>query len=130
MRARGTLTLAMIGLMLAATLSALAQQQPADIVGRRIQGQTANQNPYFQPNPQPYQGSYARRMQQQMQELWGSTTAGRGVPQQQWAPIYLPPPQELIFVHPPERRVRCAGSRGCARFYDRGYPGGWGWGRW
>ena len=130
MSARDTRTLVVIGLVLVAALPAAAQQQPADIVGRTIQGRTGNQSPYFQPTPQPYQSSYARRMQRQMQELWGSNTAGRGVAQQQWAPVYLPPPRDLIFVHPPERQVRCTGSRGCYRFYGRAYPGGWGWRRW
>ena len=130
MRVRGTLTVVVIGLLLAAALQAVAQQEPADIVGRRIQGRTDNPNPYFQATPQPYQSSYTRRMQQRMQELWGGTTAGRGVPRQQWAPIYLPPPRDTIFVHPPRRGVRCPGSRGCYRFDGRGYPGGWGWRSW
>ncbi len=125
-RAAGTLTLVVTGLVLVAVLQAAAQQQPADIVGRRIEGQTGNPNPYFQATPQPYQSSYARRMQRQMQELWGNTTAGRGVPSQQWAPIYLPPPRDLIFVHPPQRPPLCPGSRGCYRFYRRG----WGWRGW
>ena len=130
MRAGGTLALVVIGLVVAAALQAAAQQQPTDIVGRRMQGQTDNQNPYFRATPQPYQSSYARRMQRQMQELWGNTTAGRGVPAQQWGPIYLPPAHGLISVHAPERQLRWAGSRGCRRFHRRGHPDGWGWRRW
>jgi len=120
---RGTAALVVIGLLLAASLPAVAQgqRQPQNVIDRRIAGE-ANQNPYFTPNEQPFQGSFSRRWQQQLEQMYGGVEAGRGVPPPDNRRIILPP-RDLIFYHSPYR-VRCD-RLGCYRIWQwqRGYRG-------
>ncbi|MEA3402075.1 MAG: hypothetical protein U9R79_12635 [Armatimonadota bacterium] len=123
-------------LMAGTALQAAAQQdQPTDIVGRRIQGQIGASGPYFQPTERPFQGSFSRRWQDRLGEVWGDVPAGRGVPPPSEGPVFLPQPRDLIFVHPPrcvpDRRYDSrASSHGLWRRQQRHWGHGWGWSGW
>ncbi len=67
-----------LGLTLHAEAQQRPEQAPRDIIGRRIQGWTGSDRPYFQPTHRPFQSSYARRVRRQMQEMWRDTPAGAG----------------------------------------------------
>lgn len=124
MRDRVILTLMLIGALLP-TLPALAQDQQRPgptIIDRQLAGQ-GNQNPYFTPTPQPFQGSFARRWQEKLEQMYGGVEAGRGVPPPDNSPVFLPQPYDLIFVHP-KYRDRC-GRLGRYRIWQwqRNCPG-------
>jgi len=73
--------------------------------------------PYFQPTPGPYQGSYSRRWQQQLNEQWGGIPSDRGVPRIDRRYGFPPPQGDLIFVHPYRwPRIECFGTR-CRRAF-------------
>lgn len=73
--------------------------------------------PYFQPTPQPFQGSEARRWQQKLNEVWGGIPADRGVPQIDRRFGFPRTPRERIFIGPrPYPIIECFETR-CTRTF-------------
>lgn len=132
---RGMLGLAaIVAVLLAVTVVEAAAQQrpPQDVVGRRMQGRWPSSQQYYRSTRRPYQGSFTRRWQDKLERQYGGMDAGRGVPRDQWAPIFVPPPRERVFVHPPDRDDRC-GPISCHRRWQREqrqWGHGWGWHGW
>ncbi|MGD9498494.1 MAG: hypothetical protein AB7Y46_19525 [Armatimonadota bacterium] len=131
---RGSVVAVVIGLVLVGAVGASAQTRDPGAVRQRGRDRGDRDRPYFQPNVQPYQGSYPRRMRQQFERMWGDVPARRGVPPRDRGPLFLPPPRDTIFVHPPAwGRVHWPGRRGCHRLWglQGGYRGdGWSWQDW
>jgi hypothetical protein len=131
---RGIVVVVVTALLIAgAVLQAEAQRQPsaAPQVDLGQPGQSAGnvQNPYFRPTERPFQGSFSRRWQRELQETWGRTPARRGVPPGAGGPGFAPPAEGPIFVYPPSH---CYG-RTCHRRFHRQPPRwgfGWGWNGW
>lgn len=73
--------------------------------------------PYFQPSPQPFQGSFSRRWQNRLNEVWGGIPADRGVPQRSRRFGFPRAPGQQVFVHPqPFPIIECFGTR-CQRVF-------------
>ena len=126
---------ALVCLLVAGTSleAAAQQQQPQDIVGRRIQGDRGSTRPYFQPHDAPYQGSFSRRWRQQLEESWGGIPANRGVPRHDYRFGLPRPGPDLIFVHPPGRYYYDCRGPACHRVWHRDgqrWGAGWGWHGW
>jgi hypothetical protein len=73
--------------------------------------------PYFQPSPDPFQGSFSRRWQNRLNEMYRGIPADRGVPEVDRRFGFPAPQRDVIFVHP--RRwptIECFGTR-CQRVF-------------
>lgn len=72
---------------------------------------------YFQPTPMPYQGSYARRWRNQLEQYWGGVPYNRGVPRAERRYGFPPPQGDVIYVHPYRwPTIECFGTR-CQRVF-------------
>lgn len=72
---------------------------------------------YFEPTPQPFQGSEARRWQRKLNEVWGGIPTDRRVPRYERRFGFPRTPRQHIFVEPqPWPIIECFGTR-CTRTF-------------